>query len=394
MFKFAVLLFIIHSKKNFFKYMPFKYFPVNTRKIVFSNYAGMGYGCNPKYIAQLLLKTHPELKLIWLINPKNGDFKFPKGIKKVNIKSVRAFYDLCTAKIWVDNYHKVELIKKHLTKRPEQYYIQTWHGSLGIKKIEADVNAFITTKSWKEYAIENAKMQDYLLSNSEFEDGVYKSAFWGEGKILRIGHARNDIFFKENNRLKQNICKLYNIDENKNILIYVPTFRQGCSTKIYDLDYENLKNALEKKFGGDWVIFVRMHRNIKSKPDLQGKDYVYDASSYDDVQELLACADAAVTDYSSCIFDFVLTRKPGFIYAPDIERYNHERGFYYSLYETPFPVAQNNTELALNIENFEDNIYKSKVEDFLRGKGCVDDGNSSARAVELIEKLITDKSRE
>ena len=86
MFKFVILLFIIHSKKNFFKYMPFKYFPVDKRKIVFSNYAGMGYGCNPKYIAELLLKTHPELKLIWLINPKNGDFKFPKGIKKVNIK--------------------------------------------------------------------------------------------------------------------------------------------------------------------------------------------------------------------------------------------------------------------------------------------------------------------
>ena len=116
--------------------------------------------------------------------------------------------------------------------------------------------------------------------------------------------------------------------------------------------------------------------------------FVYNLSAYDDVQELLASADCAITDYSSCIFDFVLTRKPGFIYAPDIEKYNQERGFYYSLYDTPFPVARDNDELVFNIKTFDNNLYLSKVGEFLKEKGCVDDGSAALRTVNLVEKLL------
>ena len=391
--KYEVLLFIINFKKSFFKFIPFDFFPINQKKIVFSNYFGLGYGCNPKYIAELLRIKHPEYKIVWLVNPKNGNFKFPKGIKKVDINSLRAFYELSSAKIWVDNYHKVFLIKKGLKKRPNQYFIQTWHGSLGIKKIEADVNALNTVESWKKASYQNALMQDYLLSNSAFEDNVYKSAFMNKGKILRIGHARNDIFFKDNKKNKEKILKAFNLSSDTNILLYVPTFRQGFSLDIYDIDYERLRNSLIEKFGGNWVIFIRLHRNIKAKLNLENSKYLFDLSSYDDVQELLASCDAAITDYSSCIFDFVLTKRPAFIYAPDIEKYDKERGFYYSIYDTPFLVAKNNDELMINIKNFDNDIYLKKVEDFLLEKGCIDDGNASKRAVELIENLM-DKKKE
>ena len=83
MLKFSVLLFIMNFKSSFFKRLPFKYFPISGKKIVFSNYVGMGYGCNPKYIAELLLKKHPDIKIIWLVNEKDRKFKFPPQIKKV-----------------------------------------------------------------------------------------------------------------------------------------------------------------------------------------------------------------------------------------------------------------------------------------------------------------------
>ncbi len=388
MLKFSVLLFIMNFKSSFFKRLPFKYFPISGKKIVFSNYVGMGYGCNPKYIAELLLKKHPDIKIIWLVNEKDRKFKFPPQIKKVKNLSIRAFYEMNTAKIWIDNFHKVGYIKEGLKKRKGQYYIQTWHGSLGIKKIEADVHALTNTKSWENTAVENAKMQDYLLSNSSFEDRVYRSAFWGYGEILRTGHARNDIFFKDNKDLRIKILDELKLSSDTKFALYVPTFRQGYSTKIYNVDYERLKKSLEERFGGEWVIFVRLHRNIKTGPDLRNFGFVYNLSAYDDVQELLASADCAITDYSSCIFDFVLTRKPGFIYAPDIEKYNQERGFYYSLYDTPFPVARDNDELVFNIKTFDNNLYLSKVGEFLKEKGCVDDGSAALRTVNLVEKLL------
>ena len=40
-------------------------------------------------------------------------------------------------------------------------------------------------------------------------------------------------------------------------------------------------------------------------------------------------ADVGITDYSSWICDYLLTKKTGFIFATDMQNYNTERGFYY-----------------------------------------------------------------
>ena len=61
--------------------------------------------------------------------------------------------------------------------------------------------------------------------------------------------------------------------------------------------------------------------------------------NYSDIQELMVSSDALITDYSSCIYDFMLSRKPGFIYATDADKYNNGRGLYYSLTSTPFPCC-------------------------------------------------------
>lgn len=106
------------------------------------------------------------------------------------------------------------------------------------------------------------------------------------------------------------------------------------------------------------------------------------------MQELIAVTDVAITDYSSWIYDFVLLRKPGFIFATDIGKYNNERGFYYPLEETPFPIAKNNDELIKNILTFENEGYQERVESFLIDKGCYEDGHASERVAELINEIM------
>ena len=102
----------------------------------------------------------------------------------------------------------------------------------------------------------------------------------------------------------------------------------------------------------------------------------------------MVVADAFITDYSSCIYDYVLTRRPGFIYATDISQYNNERGFYYPLEQTPFPISTNNKELLKNIENFDENLYLKKIDQFLLEKGCIDDGHASERIAEKIAQIM------
>ena len=121
----------------------YKYLPVDNKKIVFSNFAGNNYGCNPKYISEELLKENINCKIVWLIKDlKHFNKDFPPQVKLIDIKSERAIYELATAKIWVDNVRKVNLFKRGLSKKENQKYIQTWHGSLGIKKIENAIANF------------------------------------------------------------------------------------------------------------------------------------------------------------------------------------------------------------------------------------------------------------
>ena len=171
--------------------------------------------------------------------------------------------------------------------------------------------------------------------------------------------------------------------------MYAPSFRDNDILKYYSIDSEGVVEALKEKFGGDWVFVYRTHPQF-NKRKLNKLDYKnsINATSYSDIQELLLAADCMITDYSSCIFDFMLSKKPAFIFAVDKDKYSSERGLYYPLEATPFPVAINNQKLIENIKYFDNNSYIEKVNKFFEEKGCVEDGHASQRVVNLIEKTI------
>ena len=128
--------------------------------------------------------------------------------------------------MWIDNQRKNYFIKKGLTKKKDQYFIQTWHGSLGIKKLDADVKAFTDEykQEWVNRSKYDSSMWDYLLTNSEFEDKIFRRALWFNNEIKQFGHPRNDVFFKDNAGLNKKVRDFYNIDNSKKILLYVPSF--------------------------------------------------------------------------------------------------------------------------------------------------------------------------
>ena len=370
--------------------------PIQQNKIVFVNFKGSSYGCNPKYITEEILNRHINADIVWLVTKDVNKKDLPKSVRVIDFKSKNALRELSTAKIWVDNQRKLFHIKLGLQKKNEQVYIQTWHGSLGIKKIGQVCPNTKKYNAWVPNGKFDAKMTDIILSNSTFEDEVFYDNFWGNGKIKQFGHPRNDIFFWSDNKkkqLKDKIFAKFNIDPNKKILLYAPSYRDSGDLDCYNLKVNDLLKILNSKTQQEWVIMVRMHPNLsKIAPTLFKIDNkkIVDVSQYPDIQELLVSSDIAMTDYSSCIFDFMLSRKPAFIFATDIEKYNTDRGFYYPLETTPFPLARNNEELIENIKNFDEQKYKEDVEQFLKDKGCMEDGHASERVVDLIVEIIND----
>lgn len=364
-------------------------------KIVFNNFNGKGYGCNPKYIAEEIIRQKLPYELVWLVKNKHMcKDEFPKEIKLVEYTIANAIREFASAKVWISNHRMPVLYANGLIKKKEQFYIQTWHGSLGIKKIESALSWL--GGDYKKYAKIDSKYINYILSNSLYDDRMFGRNFWYDGVIVRTGHPRCDIFFlsdSEKRKISNKVKKALGIDNTKKILLYCPSFRDDYSLNAYNIDVHKTLNAVKRKFGQEWVFAIRLHPNlpIKAQNNFEYNDDIINATMYPDILDLLLISDIVISDYSSCIFDFTFTRKPAFIYASDLYKYSKDRGFYYPLEESPFSLAQNNQQLINNILNFDNNAYLNKLNDFFKKLNCIEDGHSSERVVNLIKRVIEGK---
>ena len=378
--------------------------PINDKQIMFISFQG-DYACNPKYISQELLKRN--LPYTYVFSARRASLNkadaFPGGgnVKLVEQYSADYYEAIATSKVIVAN--SVEFYKKPVPKRMGQYLIETWHGSLGIKKFGR--NDYKSSEAWMRAADLCGKNADYIISNSTFEDQVYRETYWPFTRIMKYGHARNDILLNSDPELVKSIrfkVKEYANDlpsvdkslidsmDEAHYVLYAPTFRDDHKFAPYNVNFDLLTDALSKRFGGVWRVLIRLHPTVRKEASkyLAGNPYIINVTSYPDIQELLLISDAAITDYSSWIYDYMLTRKPGFIYATDVDMYSNERGLYFPLRSTPFPVAANNRELIENIMNFDQDKYEKGVSAFLEGKGCMEDGHASERAADLICQLV------
>lgn len=362
---------------------------IDPKKILFVTSRG-GYNCNPKAIVDEIIRRNLPWKLVWVARSENmkNIWQYPKELEIVIRGSYEFYHAATTAKIWIDN--SVNLSYLGTRKRNGQILIETWHGSLGLKRFETT-----SDKYWIKKATACGERTDYCISNSDFEDNLFKNSFWKSSEILKYGHPRNDILLTKDSKQQQEIVakirKIFGLDIDVKIALYAPTFRDTANMYTYMIDYEGVYAALQKRFGGKWRILTRLHFSARKQADKLKNtypDFVIDATNYEDIQDLLLATDVGITDYSSWICDFVLTRRPGFIFATDMNTYVTERGFYYPLTSTPFPIAENNEELVSNILSFDEGIYQKNVDNFLQEKGCIDDGYASQRVVDKIMELM------
>jgi CDP-glycerol glycerophosphotransferase len=234
-------------------------------------------------------------------------------------------------------------------------------------------------------AKQDSKQIDLFLSNGEYTSNLIKSSFWYTGEIFKSGYPRNDIYINQSNEVKHNVYSSFSLDENTKIILYTPTFRNNFDKKIYNIDYEKILTAMRNHTNQSWVFLIRLHPNIAENAELlKYNDTILNASYYDDIQELMLVSDMLITDYSDCMYDFSLMKKPVFLYINDYTEYRMERGFYYDLFTLPFPTASNTEELLENILNFNQGNYINSLEKFHHRVGIMDDGNSAKRVVDRI----------
>lgn len=347
-------------------------------KVVFCVFNGNGYGDNPKYIAEEILRQRLDYNLVWLLRKDilSGDYSLPSGIRPVRIDSIRAIYELATAQVWVDNHLKPQYIRK----RKGQFYIQTSHGLPCLKRLEFE--------DYIELCKIEAKKIDLYLSNSLWSSSVIRKDLWYKGDILESGNPRNDVFFNTDFGLYDKVRKQFNIGAAQKVILYAPTWRPHYDLDNYTFNIDMCLEALRQRFGGDWVLMIRHHPAVRDRSiGISGSEHIVDASLYDDMQELLAVVDVVVTDYSSLMFDFAIRRLPVFLFTPDIDAYRTERGLYFDEDELPFSLARNNVQLANIITEFDEYSYIEQVNNFFDSIESRDGGNASKTVVNRMKTI-------
>jgi len=386
----------IKSRALLFLEIVFRICRIKDNCVFFNSFAGQ-YNDNPKYISEKLHEMDKDVIIIWAISKKFRGAMLPEYIKSVKHNSLKHIYYKSKAHIIVENgagdhlVIKKKRVRLHkILKKKKQLNISTWHGT-PLKKIGVDIEAETTKRR------EVFSTSDIILAGCDYVKRVFESCFLGKIPVWMAGTPRNDILFGLTPQRVLVLKEKLELPNDKKIVLYAPTYRDNVNlsgiNQMGTMDFSLLFSVLERTFGGGWVFIFRVHQLVTAAIDTKsiaekyaGK--VMDGNKNDDMAEYLAVTDLLITDYSGSMFDFALTGKPCFLFSPDIEAYEHERGLYMGMNELPFSNAGSFEELIANILIYDERVYQQRVERFMQRIGNREDGKASERVAGLILKYI------
>ena len=303
-------------------------------KVFFSSYDGLLYNDNPRAVAEALHAVAPDAKILFRLSGKGmAAPDIPDYVVRIPRNGLAMMREMATSRVIVTNAG----MKTWMKKFPDQYYIQTWHGDRGFKRVRLDLEP-----NNRNFLNESRRI-DLAVSGSRFGSDVFRSGFAVKGEIIEVGCPRNDLLVANPPEVARRVRQALGIGEGTRVLMYAPTFRTSSSGSVQNatLSLERVREALEKATGEPWLCITRGHvdtRGIRS-------DAQMDVSAWPEATELLLIADLLITDYSSIGGDFMLLNRPAIYFQPDAGDYSAERGMYFDPDQSPLLVAH--TEAAL-----------------------------------------------
>lgn len=352
----------------------FRLFPLQIHKIFFVATHDDSDEGNIGIVADEIKKRMPEKKFVFLTGRDGVRRPFSFFIGK-------AFHMATAGTIFMDN-HFMPMAYTPISRKAK--VIQLWHGTGTIKKFGLDAEegevAHLAKKA-------NQRVT-HLIVSSERTKRQYQSAFGiSEDNIHILGLPRTDRILDEEwmQTRREIFFEKYPELERKRRILYAPTFRdeETDSPQIALNLLEMAENLSE-----DEVFLLRLHphvaANIKQSDWVKYKGKIYNVSEFSGVSTLLAVADCLITDYSSIIFEYCLTKKMMCFYAYDLNVFLTEGRGFYEDYESfvPGPVVRTQQELMDFLRNGE--TETSRIEAFCRKNFAYLDKKSVERLLQLI----------
>lgn len=236
----------------------------------------------------------------------------------------------------------------YFTKRSDQVYVNTWHGSgpkkLGLADISNSLRSFANVQK-------NLLLADYDVYPSEVTRDMYLREYdlapFYRGTCLMHDYPRNDVLGDQG--VYQRVRSEQGIGSDQQVIAYMPTWRGTGRTaddaKQVDLIAGYL-TAIDAQLRDDQLFYVNLHFLVSSRLDFDGYQHIRPFPSQYETYDFLAACDVLVTDYSSVMFDYAVTRRPICLFAYDEQEYLANMELFFPYREMPFPIANTTGELT------------------------------------------------
>jgi len=283
-----------------------------------------------QYVASL---ASSNIQPVWITKNTALTLRLKKqGVNAYYYKSWLGFYYQIISKVAFVG-HSISADLNPLLIGFNTKRVQLWHG-VPLKKIGFDDFIYSNSSSYmhkypKLFSLLKNDRYDLVISTGERCSRLFSSAFnVPMNKIVSTGFPRNDVFFGD--EIKAKLDKTYKV-------IYMPTFR-GDIGDSFDLFNGFEVEKIEEMFDIENIeLHIRTHpanhlpESLVSK--LQNCKRIK-ISTESDVYESINMYDCLITDYSSVMFDFVISGKP-ILFAPfDLDDYLEDgRELYFSYIE-------------------------------------------------------------
>ncbi|PAD33595.1 bifunctional glycosyltransferase/CDP-glycerol:glycerophosphate glycerophosphotransferase [Terribacillus saccharophilus] len=361
--------------------------PMRKNYIMLESFWGRTPACNPLAIYEYMRDQDSNYTFIFSTNDPLYKADHPNAVV-VNRLSLKYYYYLAVSKFFINNVNWPLQYKK----RKQAVEIQTLHGTF-LKTMGLDVkNEVDTQKKLQDFRTRHSRW-DYLISPSPFMTQTARRVFEYQDKpVLEIGTPRNDILFGADDEQVTAIKTKIGIPAEKKVILYAPTYRAKTDDTLH-LEIEKMKEQL----GDDYVLLIRMHYFVSNNIKFDDHDgFVMNMATYPNVNELYLISDIMITDYSSTMFDYAITRKPMIFFTYDYQYYKNDlRGMYLDFEkEAPGPMFEKTSDIVDYIQQIDQQraLFAEKEQLFFERYAQFETGNAAKQVNDLIASLQKKRS--
>lgn len=301
---------------------------------------GMDFADNARALFEYMLENgyNRKYKLVWLVNKPE---EFSKWSRNTNVSFLSYHWSVSENQEERKQYYQALCLAKYIfftdaygfarNCRKDQIRVQLWHGC-GFK---TRVN-FVRCE----------KRYEYTTVVSELYSQIHQDIYGlRSDQMLVTGYAKEDWLFHPT---QKEYKKLLDIPEADKYIFWLPTFRTAKKNKTQLNEYElgtetgfpiigteeQFVRLNELLYELNVALLIKLHpfqdRSVISDVKLSNIILIDNEQLFEEdiqINELLADADALISDYSSAAVDYMLLDRPIAFTLDDVKEYEESRGF-------------------------------------------------------------------